>query len=464
MNDLVHERPLRGIVRTKAQNQGNHCVREHEMERELSPALKPYPSKLIVETTTRCNLQCPMCLKNTGQRPLVDADMTSDMFARLIPSFSRLQVLVLNGIGEPLLHPSLNEFIAMARRHMPAGSWIGFQSNGVMIDARRAEALLNAGLDRICISVDAAKPERFSRIRKGGDIAGVDRALMALNSARMREGSSLEVGIEFVLRNDNMEDLPMVIRWAGSRGVDFVIVTHLVPYHRDLSSQMAYAVVSDVSVDVFRNHLDMADRMNVDVRRYYDVFMKPMKTREDRKIMNLVESLRSMSSHKGLPSNITTLFRMDLAKADRVQTVLEEARVAASSCNIELKLPSVYPRKDRKCEFVEEGCAFVSVDGGVHPCYELWHQHGLHVNDTEVTVGSRSFGDLSFQDILDIWNGSAFVNFRKNVLTYQYPYCFDCSFAICGNMNTEEFERDCHLNTEPCGACLWCRGVLQCLK
>jgi hypothetical protein len=31
-------------------------------------------------------------------------------------------------------------------------------------------------------------------------------------------------------------------------------------------------------------------------------------------------------------------------------------------------------------------------------------------------------------------------------------------------MNTEEFEQDCYLNTEPCGACLWCMDMMQCLK
>ncbi len=87
-----------------------------------SPALKPHPTKLIVETTTRCNLQCPMCLKNICKDTFCEQDMTLDLFNALLPALPTAEVLILNGIGEPLLHPDLNEFIRMAKKKMPPGS------------------------------------------------------------------------------------------------------------------------------------------------------------------------------------------------------------------------------------------------------------------------------------------------------------------------------------------------------
>ncbi|MCX5828080.1 MAG: radical SAM protein, partial [Deltaproteobacteria bacterium] len=72
-----------------------------------APALKPYPTKLFVELTTRCNLQCPMCLKQRHDAEFLEGDISTDIFMTLLPALPTLEALVLNGIGEPLLHPRL---------------------------------------------------------------------------------------------------------------------------------------------------------------------------------------------------------------------------------------------------------------------------------------------------------------------------------------------------------------------
>jgi hypothetical protein len=40
---------------------------------------------------------------------------------------------------------------------------------------------------------------------------------------------------------------------------------------------------------------------------------------------------------------------------------------------------------------------------------------------------------------------------------------FDCGFALCDYVGVEHFEQDCCLEQVPCGACLWCTGLFQCL-
>src|SRR5919199_6753035 len=132
------------------------------------PALRPHPSKLFVEVTTRCNLRCAMCPKEAPGRTIREGDMSRETFDRLAPSFPRLEALILNGIGEPLLHPDLERFIEAAKREMPASGWVGFQTNGQLLGRKRALSLANAGVDRICISADAVSPDLFSAVRKGG--------------------------------------------------------------------------------------------------------------------------------------------------------------------------------------------------------------------------------------------------------------------------------------------------------
>jgi hypothetical protein len=68
------------------------------------------------------------------------------------------------------------------------------------------------------------------------------------------------------------------------------------------------------------------------------------------------------------------------------------------------------------------------------------------------------------RNILDIWNDRDYRSFRESVLRYDFPFCFDCSFALCDYVQGEEFEQDCYISSVPCGACLWCTGLFHCLQ
>ena len=131
-----------------------------------APADLDHPTKLFVETTTRCNLGCPMCVKQTTGCEMHEGDMSPETFAALAPAFPHLDALILNGIGEPLLNPHLETFIRTAKSLMPATGWVGFQSNGLLLTNLKAVALVDAGLDRICLSMDAVSPVPLPLLRQ----------------------------------------------------------------------------------------------------------------------------------------------------------------------------------------------------------------------------------------------------------------------------------------------------------
>ena len=200
--------------------------------------LNEHPSKLFVEVTTLCNLRCGMCVKQNGAGGIPEGSMSPETFDRLLPAFPHLDTLVLNGIGEPLLHPHLERFIARARTLLPERASVGFQTNGMMLTDERAESLVAAGLDRICLSLDTVSDDSFRSIRSGGEMQGIVAAFAGLNKARARHrGRDLRIGIEFVLMRDNLADLPHAIRWAGRSGASFAIVTQLLPFHKDIVEQ-----------------------------------------------------------------------------------------------------------------------------------------------------------------------------------------------------------------------------------
>ena len=100
----------------------------------------------------------------------------------------------------------------------------------------------------------------------------------------------------------------------------------------------------------------------------------------------------------------------------------------------------------------------------MHPFYFLWHRYRCHVGGLEKHVKPWVFGNLQEKDIIDIWNNPLYRDFRQNVLRYEFPFCFDCNFALCDYVQGEDFEQDCYIQSVPCGACLWCTGLFRCLQ
>lgn len=430
-----------------------------------SPARRNHPSKLFVEVTTHCNLGCAMCVKQTKHHGMTEGVMAEEIFSALTPAFLHLEALILNGIGEPLLHPRLESFIRRAKEVMPATGWVGFQSNGLLLNEGRAASLVEAGLDRICISMDAASPETFRRLREGGEVGDIERAFAALTVARSAYGASrLEIGIEFVVMRDNIRELPEVLRWAARRGAVFAIVTQLIPYDEAHVSHVAYDSNTDEAVALFEEWERIASQEGIDLRRYREVAFRFARTTDEQRIVDFVARMKEHARSRNIFLNLDKLLGRDEGWFEEAAGIFAEARAVAAEEGLDLKLPELVPREKRRCEFVEGGGAFVSWDGDVHPCYFLWHRYQCHVQGWNQVVRPRSFGSVAMRGILHIWNDQTFREFRENVLLYDYPHCFSCKLAPCDYVQTDEFEQDCHIRSEPCGSCLWCMGVFQCMR
>jgi MoaA/NifB/PqqE/SkfB family radical SAM enzyme len=122
------------------------------------------------------------------------------------------------------------------------------------------------------------------------------------------------------------------------------------------------------------------------------------------------------------------------------------------------------PRRARRCDIVEEGSAFASWDGGVHPCYFLWHRYSCHVGGLAKPAKPVSFGNLADHDLIALWARPPARAFREAVRRYDYPFCYDCTVALCDYQQDEDFTEDRYISTVPCGACLWSTGIFQCLR
>ena len=133
-----------------------------------------------ISVTDRCDLRCRYCTPAAGapHQPK-DAILRYEEIARLVRVFSSLGVsrVRLTG-GEPLVRPHLDRLIELTRREAPSLEDLALTTNGQRL-ARLAPALRRAGLDRVNVSLDSLRPDRYRAIT-GGElapvIAGIDRA------------------------------------------------------------------------------------------------------------------------------------------------------------------------------------------------------------------------------------------------------------------------------------------------
>jgi radical SAM protein with 4Fe4S-binding SPASM domain len=185
----------------------------------------PAPVEVYIEPTNRCNERCVICPRTFFERE-APADLDLDRFVAVLDQFPGVERVALHGIGEPLLARDLPAMVAEAHRR---GARVLFNTNAIALSARMARRLIDAGLDELRVSMDAADPRTYRRLR------GVDgyRKAMA-NTERLcsirRENGAVrpEVWLFFVCMRENLAELPRVIEQAGAIGVDAVNLQRLV--------------------------------------------------------------------------------------------------------------------------------------------------------------------------------------------------------------------------------------------
>jgi len=148
--------------------------------------------------------------------------LSDDEFVRLAELFVRLGVtsIRLTG-GEPLVHPTLPDVVARLAALTPRPE-LSLTTNGVTLD-RAARKLVDAGLDRINISVDTLDRERFRELTRRDRLADVLAGVAAAADAGLEP-----VKINSVLvRGSNLDEAPQLLAWALREGYELRFIEHM---------------------------------------------------------------------------------------------------------------------------------------------------------------------------------------------------------------------------------------------
>jgi cyclic pyranopterin phosphate synthase len=138
---------------------------------------------LRVSVTDRCNLRCVYCMPLEGIPTRTHEEILRyeeiERVVRVAVGMG-IRVVRLTG-GEPLVRNGLADLVAMLRG-VPGLEELSMTTNGTLL-AGHARTLAEAGLDRVNISLDSLRPDRFRRITRLGDLEDVLAGIRAAEEA-----------------------------------------------------------------------------------------------------------------------------------------------------------------------------------------------------------------------------------------------------------------------------------------
>jgi GTP 3',8-cyclase len=138
---------------------------------------------LRLSVTDRCNLRCAYCMPEEEYVWLPREDvLTFEEMAQLAGYFTDLGVdkVRLTG-GEPLLRRDLPRLIRLLLQNHNIKE-IALTTNGVLL-SDHAEALYQAGLHRVTVSLDTLRPERFRQLTRRDEFARVLEGIESVGRA-----------------------------------------------------------------------------------------------------------------------------------------------------------------------------------------------------------------------------------------------------------------------------------------
>lgn len=370
--------------------------------------------KLYIEPTSRCNLNCKMCFRNTW----IDEElgnMNIETFYNGINTMpSSVEKIFFGGMGEPLYHPDIIDMVKAASSKVKE---VELLTNGTLLNEEMSTKLLDAGLTMLWISIDSLESEGYEKIRVNSKLEKIINNIKIFNKLREYNGESfksknnVKLGIAFVAMKSNITQLEKIPLFCAIHGVSKVNVSNLLPSDESSLDDILYSrsLGVDTSSELMFNILP---EINIPIM--------------DWNMQNVGESMNKL-----LKSQVSSL----------------------SICNNKIS------RKSNYCKFIEEGCSFIKYNGNVSPCMGVLHSSETYLFDEKRRVYHHSFGNVLDDNLEDVWKKEEYTLFRDKVKKFKFSPC-----VVCGGCeNWQENIQDCFGNTKPtCGACLWSEGIITC--
>ncbi|MBK8448367.1 MAG: GTP 3',8-cyclase MoaA [Micropruina sp.] len=183
---------------------------------------------LRVSLTDRCNLRCTYCMPAEGLQWFPTDEVLTDAEILRVLDIA-VQQLGITKVrftgGEPLLRRSLEQIVAGAaqlRTRTGGSPELSLTTNGIGLD-KRVNALAEAGLNRVNISLDSLDRERYAALARRDRLDAVLAGLAASEAAGL-----LPVKVNAVImRGRNEADVVPLAQFCLERGYQLRYIEHM---------------------------------------------------------------------------------------------------------------------------------------------------------------------------------------------------------------------------------------------
>lgn len=181
------------------------------------------PRKLVLSHDKSCNLSCPSCRTQLIIARKAEQDRLNELAERtLFPLLRTADRVRITGSGDPFASNHFRHVMGQIARWAPPRPVIELQTNGLLLDETAWRELgLRQRVDKILVSIDAARPETYRVLRRGGSFERLMENLAFIASLR-RAGEVAYVRLDCVLQALNYAEMPEIVALACQLGFDGV--------------------------------------------------------------------------------------------------------------------------------------------------------------------------------------------------------------------------------------------------
>jgi cyclic pyranopterin phosphate synthase len=179
-------------------------------------------NNLRISVTDRCNLRCTYCMPEEVAFMDRAELLTFEEIVHFVGVAAPLGIdkLRLTG-GEPLLRRELPHLVHLLAA-VPGISDIGLTTNGLLL-AQQAQALYEAGLRRINVSLDTLDPIRFRALSRRD---GLEQVLAGIDAAKKSGFGPIKVNA-VVIRGLNDVDVVPLARFARKNDLEMRFIEYM---------------------------------------------------------------------------------------------------------------------------------------------------------------------------------------------------------------------------------------------
>lgn len=245
---------------------------KYVMNRKSFPIVAPYyPMTIMLEISTFCNFECPACERELYKS---DVESTGGLFkenvkleevrnlAPLLPYV--YSVYLVAGLGEPFIN---REFWPIVDFLKTFDLKIGYFTNASLLDEEKIARTFEKQINTVLVSMDTHDPEKYETVKKKGSFEHtVNMIKLFAEFSRRNSSHPFHLGLNYIFRSDNVEDILPYLDFVSSIGVRYVHCSSLTVHVEKMKEASFFNVPYEEKKRVFELARRKAESLGIGLR------------------------------------------------------------------------------------------------------------------------------------------------------------------------------------------------------